>query len=105
MVLDPLCSMVSRRPGRVVAAWIVVAVAVGFMAPNLTRLAAEGQAFYTTAADHTNCPIGAFTHGVELSPAKAQELQGLIGTMISSAGTRFLRCFPIHHWDRKTPMP
>jgi uncharacterized protein (DUF169 family) len=44
--------------------------------------ASEGRAFYTTAQDHTNCPIGAFTHGVELSAEKAVELQALFGTMI-----------------------
>ena len=46
------------------------------------RQASEGRAFYTTADDHQNCPVGAFTHGVELSPAKGQELEGLIGTMV-----------------------
>jgi len=46
------------------------------------KLASEGQAFYTTADDHQNCPVGAFTHGVTLSPTKAEELQSLIGTMI-----------------------
>jgi len=46
------------------------------------KQASEGQAFYTTADDHQNCPVGAFTHGVALSPAKRQELEGLIGTMV-----------------------
>ena len=46
------------------------------------KLAAEGQAFYTTSDDHQNCPVGAYTHGVTLTPAKADELQSLIGTMI-----------------------
>lgn len=46
------------------------------------RQASEGRAFYTTSEDHQNCPVGAFTHGVELTPAKTQELQGLVGTMI-----------------------
>jgi uncharacterized protein (DUF169 family) len=46
------------------------------------KLASEGQAFYTTADDHQNCPVGAFTHGVTLSPAKAEELQSLVGTML-----------------------
>jgi uncharacterized protein (DUF169 family) len=45
--------------------------------------AAAGSAFYTEAADHANCPVGAHTHGVALSPAQQQELQGLIGTMVS----------------------
>jgi uncharacterized protein (DUF169 family) len=44
--------------------------------------ASEGHAFYTTEDDHQNCPIGAFTHGVTLHPAKAQELESLMGTMI-----------------------
>jgi uncharacterized protein (DUF169 family) len=44
--------------------------------------ASEGHAFYTTNEDHQNCPVGAFTHGVTLSPEKAQELQALVGTMI-----------------------
>jgi uncharacterized protein (DUF169 family) len=47
------------------------------------KLAAEGQVFYTEAADHYNCPIGSFTHGIDLPPAQSQELEGLIGTMIS----------------------
>jgi len=46
------------------------------------KLAAEGQTFYTTADDHQNCPIGAYTHGVTLNPDKAAELQSLVGTMI-----------------------
>ena len=44
--------------------------------------ASEGHAFYTTPADHENCAVGAFTHGVTLSPEKGQELEGLIGTMV-----------------------
>ena len=44
--------------------------------------ASDGHAFYTTAEDHFGCPVGAFTHGVPLPPAKAQELEGLVGTMV-----------------------
>jgi uncharacterized protein (DUF169 family) len=73
-------------------------VAVGFLATppaGLTRVdrpdpagcgywkaASEGRAFYTTADDHQNCPVGAFTHGITLSPDKNRELQSLVGTMI-----------------------
>jgi uncharacterized protein (DUF169 family) len=46
------------------------------------RHASDGHAFYTTTDDHLNCPVGAYTHGVDMSPATASELQGLIGTMI-----------------------
>ncbi len=46
------------------------------------KTASEGHSFYTTASDHVNCPIGAFTHGVTLTPAQSRELEGLVGTMI-----------------------
>jgi uncharacterized protein (DUF169 family) len=45
-------------------------------------LAAQGKTFYTEASDHYHCPIGAYTHGVPLSPAQMQELQGVVGTMV-----------------------
>src|SRR5436305_13001262 len=45
------------------------------------KRAAEGQTSYTEAADQLNCPIGAYTHGVDLPPAQQQELQGVVGTM------------------------
>ncbi len=45
--------------------------------------AARGETFYTEAADHYHCPIGAYTHGVDLPPAQAQELQGVVSTMVS----------------------
>src|SRR6266704_1593029 len=47
------------------------------------KLAAEGKIFYTEAADHYNCPIGSFTHGIDLPPTQAQDLQGVVGTMVS----------------------
>jgi uncharacterized protein (DUF169 family) len=46
------------------------------------KLAAEGHAFYTEATDHFNCPIGSYTHGIDLPPAQSQELEGLMGTML-----------------------
>ena len=46
------------------------------------RIAAEGNTFYTEAADHYNCPIGAYTHGVALPPERAGELQALVKTMV-----------------------
>src|SRR5260221_13889426 len=44
--------------------------------------ASEGHAFYTMPADHENCPVGAFTHGVTMAPAKSQENHSLVGNMI-----------------------
>jgi putative drug exporter of the RND superfamily len=42
--LDVMGTIVCRRPGWIVAIWLAVAAAVGVAAPNLTKLAAEGQA-------------------------------------------------------------
>ena len=46
------------------------------------KYAAEGQTFYTEASDHYGCPVGAHTHGVDLPTETAQELDGLVGTMV-----------------------
>jgi uncharacterized protein (DUF169 family) len=47
------------------------------------KLGGEGRVFYTTADDHLNCPIGAFTHGIELSGAGARALNDMVGTMVT----------------------
>jgi uncharacterized protein (DUF169 family) len=52
------------------------------------KSAAEGAVFYTEAADHYNCPVGAHTHGVELPPGRAAELEGVVGTMV---GLEYIR--------------
>src|SRR5262245_5898386 len=44
MSLDALRSFITRKPGWVVAIWLGLAVAAVCFSPNLTRLAAEGQA-------------------------------------------------------------
>src|SRR5262245_47679817 len=46
------------------------------------KYAAEGHTFYTEAPDHYQCPVGAYTHGVDLPADKVQELQQLISTMV-----------------------
>jgi uncharacterized protein (DUF169 family) len=46
------------------------------------KRAAEGHTFYTEEADHYNCPIGAYTHGIDLPAERAQELEGVVTTMI-----------------------
>ncbi|OLB05102.1 MAG: hypothetical protein AUH21_00690 [Nitrospirae bacterium 13_2_20CM_62_7] len=46
------------------------------------RLAAEGNLFYTEAPDHYSCPVGAHTHGVELPPETAKELNAIVQTMV-----------------------
>jgi uncharacterized protein (DUF169 family) len=47
------------------------------------KLAAEGRAFYTEAPDHHNCPIGAYTHGIDLPTEVKKELEGIVSTMLS----------------------
>jgi uncharacterized protein (DUF169 family) len=64
---------------------------VGEAAPSgcsYWKRASEGEAFYTEAADHYNCPIGSYTHNIDLPAAKAQELQGMVETMV---GLEYLR--------------
>ena len=46
------------------------------------KRAAEGEVFWTGAADHLGCPIGAHTHGAPMSEEKKQELMGMVGTMV-----------------------
>ncbi len=45
--------------------------------------ASVGKTFFTEAPDHYNCPIGAYTHGLDLPAPQMQELQGVLGTMFS----------------------
>jgi len=45
------------------------------------RLAADGGVFYTVAADHHNCAIGSYTHGIDLPPERAAELPQTLGLM------------------------
>ena len=42
--LDAMRTFVSRRPGWIVTIWLAAAMVVGCLSPNLTKLAAEGQA-------------------------------------------------------------
>lgn len=45
------------------------------------RLAAAGRTFYTVPGDHYNCPIGGYTHNVDLPPERASELEQVLGVM------------------------
>jgi len=45
------------------------------------RLAAGGRVFYTVPADHFNCAIGSYTHGIALSPDRAGELEQTLAFM------------------------
>lgn len=66
------------------------------------KRAAAGEVFWTDAADHQGCPIGAHTHGVQMSEAKKQELMGLVGAMVQLGYIRMEEVPGIPH--RKTPL-
>jgi uncharacterized protein (DUF169 family) len=63
------------------------------------RWAAEGRVFYTEAADHYNCPVGAYTHGVTLPADRARELEGVVGTMV---GLQYIRMEEVQTLPRLT---
>jgi uncharacterized protein (DUF169 family) len=48
------------------------------------RLAAEGRAFYTVPSDFYNCPVGSYTHAIDLPPDRAGELEQTLGLMVSA---------------------
>ncbi len=45
------------------------------------KRASEGKTFYTEASDHYNCPIGCYTHNVELPDEQMKELENTLGLM------------------------
>jgi uncharacterized protein (DUF169 family) len=63
------------------------------------KRAAEGETFYTEAADHYGCPIGAYTHGIDLPAEVAQQLQGLVTTMVELG---YLRTEEVPNIPRRT---
>jgi uncharacterized protein (DUF169 family) len=52
------------------------------------RIAAGGQTFYTVPSDHYNCPIGSYTHHLDLPPQRAAELGQTLSLM---AGAGYIR--------------
>lgn len=52
------------------------------------RLATTGDGFYTVPGDHLNCPIGSYTHGINLPPERAGELEQTLTLM---AGIGYVR--------------
>ncbi|MGH9347804.1 MAG: DUF169 domain-containing protein [Vicinamibacterales bacterium] len=63
------------------------------------KLAADGDAFYTVADDHLNCPIGAYTHGVEMPAATHEQLGGMIEKMV---GIQYLKMEEVPGIPRRT---
>ena len=46
-------------------------------------LALTGDGFYTVPGDHLNCPIGSYTHAIDLPAARAPELEQALSLMTS----------------------
>jgi uncharacterized protein (DUF169 family) len=46
-------------------------------------LAGKGRSFYTVPSDHFNCPIGSYTHAIDLPPERSAELEQTLGLMAS----------------------
>jgi uncharacterized protein (DUF169 family) len=44
----------------------------------------DGQTFYTLPADHYNCAVGAYTHGLSLPAERANELEDTLGLMVQN---------------------
>lgn len=45
------------------------------------RIAASGRTFYTVPGDHHNCPIGSYTHGIDLPQNRSSELEQTLSFM------------------------
>jgi uncharacterized protein (DUF169 family) len=56
--------------------------AVGPAGCTYWKQAADGGTFYTQASDHYGCPIGAYTHAVDLPADRQKELEGVVGKML-----------------------
>jgi uncharacterized protein (DUF169 family) len=46
-------------------------------------LAAKGRSFYTVPSDHFNCPIGSYTHSIDLPEERSAELEQTLALMTS----------------------
>jgi uncharacterized protein (DUF169 family) len=47
------------------------------------RLAAAGRTFYTVPSDHYNCPIGSYTHNLDLPKERESELNSTLSLMVN----------------------
>ncbi len=52
------------------------------------RLAEEGRVFYTLAADHFNCAVGAYTHNIPLAPEREKETEQTLKMMFEAGYIR-----------------
>lgn len=65
-------------------------------------LAADGQVFYTAPEDHYNCPIGSYTHHIDLPKDREHELSDILSLMTDLGYLRMAEVPGIPRLD-KTP--
>jgi uncharacterized protein (DUF169 family) len=65
-------------------------------------LAAQGRSFYTVPSDHFNCPIGSYTHAIDLPPERTVELEQTLSLM---AGIGYVRMEEVPAIPRLTRTP
>lgn len=66
------------------------------------NLAATGRGFYTVPADHLNCPVGSFTHAIDLPADRASELEQTLSLM---AGIGYVRMEEVPSIPRLSQTP
>ncbi len=66
------------------------------------RLAADGRSFYTVPDDHYNCPIGSYTHHIDLPESRSGELGQTLSLM---EGLGYVRMEEVPSIPRLTRTP
>ena len=66
------------------------------------RLAAQGRSFYTVPSDHFNCPIGSYTHAIDLPPERGGDLEQTLSLM---TGLGYVRLEEVPAIPRLPRMP
>jgi hypothetical protein len=66
-------------------------------------MAAEGLTFYTAPEDHYNCPIGSYTHHIELPKDREHELSDTLSLMTDLGYIRMAEVPAVPRLD-KTPL-
>jgi uncharacterized protein (DUF169 family) len=67
-------------------------------------LAAQGRSFYTVPGDHFNCPIGSYTHGIDLPADRAVDLEQTLALMTSTGYLRMEEVAGIPRLPRTPPV-
>jgi uncharacterized protein (DUF169 family) len=67
-------------------------------------LAAQGRSFYTVPSDHFNCPIGSYTHAIDLPADRVVELEQTLSLMTSTGYLRMEEVPSIPRLARTPPV-